>query len=40
MKDDRHIHSLMDRIPWIVVGAVILTIIVVFLEILIRKTYG
>lgn len=40
MKDDRHIRNLMDRIPWLVVGAVILTIIVVFLEILLRKTYG
>ena len=40
MKDDRHIDNLMSRLPWIVVGAVILTILVVIVEVLMRKTNG
>lgn len=40
MKDDRHIHNLMTRIPWIVVGAVVLTVLVIIIEAYLSKANG
>lgn len=40
MKDDRQINSLMARLPWIVVGVVVLTVILIILEVLLRKANG
>lgn len=40
MKDDHRINAFMARLPWIVVGVVILTVLAVIIEVLLRKAYG